>query len=352
MSHRAARRGRIWRTLLAWVGAALLVATAALAWGWTRLEAPDRSDTETVEFEVLPGWGAATVAERLDEAGLIRSPWAFRAWLRLNDLDRALGEGAYDLAPAMDARRVAERLAAGGRPRTVRLVMPEGWRARDLARRADALGIAPADAILARVDDPGELTPDGAPDDVGLEGYLYPDSYELRPDTEASALLQRLVQRFEERIERDGMAERAAEQDLDLHAWVTLASMVQAEAAGPHEMAIIAGVFRNRLEIGMLLQSDPTVAYGLGKTLPELDFPGGDFDVDHPWNTYTRSGLPRGPIGSPGSDALAAVLAPDRTAPSGEPWMYFLHGRDADADVFRPNTTFEDHVRDVNRYLR
>jgi UPF0755 protein len=101
---------------------------------------------------------------------------------------------------------------------------------------------------------------------------------------------------------------------LDLHAWVTLASMVQAEAGDDGEMGIIAGVFLNRLEIGMPLQSDPTVAYGLGKDLPELDFPAGDFEVDHPWNTYTRGGLPVGPIGNPGAAALAAVLT--RRAPT------------------------------------
>jgi len=117
-------------------------------------------------------------------------------------------------------------------------------------------------------------------------------------------------------------------------------------------MAIIAGVFRNRLDRGMALQSDPTVAYGLGKALPELDVTAGDFTVDHPWNTYVHPGLPAGPIGNPGAAALAAVLAPERTSPSGRPWLYFLHGVDGDAAVFRPNVSYDDHLRDVARYLR
>ena len=102
----------------------------------------------------------------------------------------------------------------------------------------------------------------------------------------------------------------------------------------------------------MLLQSDPTVAYGLGKDLPALDFPGGDFDVDHPWNTYTRPGVPAGPIGSPGRSALEAVLVPERLTPEGEPWLYFLHGVGEDGPVFRPNVDLEGHLRDVERFLR
>ena len=125
--------------------------------------------------------------------------------------------------------------------------------------------------------------------------------------------------------------------------------MVQAEAGGDDEMAIIAGVFLNRLDLGMGLQSDPTVAYGLGKSLPELDFPAGDFDVDHAWNTYTRTGLPTGPIGNPGAAALAAVLAPQRRDDEGRAWLYFLHGRDGG---FHPNLDYASHLLDVARHLR
>ena len=134
-----------------------------------------------------------------------------------------------------------------------------------------------------------------------------------------------------------------------MHDWGPLASMVQAEAGGDDEMAVIAGVFLNRLDLGMALQSDPTVAYGLGKALPELDFPGGDFAVDHGWNTYTRSGLPTGPIGNPGAAALAAVLTPQRRDADGRAWLYFLHGRDGN---FYPNLDYTSHLQAVERHLR
>jgi UPF0755 protein len=127
---------------------------------------------------------------------------------------------------------------------------------------------------------------------------------------------------------------------------------VQAEAANTSEMPIITGVFLNRLDDGMLLQSDPTVAYGLGKDLPELDVNAGDFQQENVWNTYTRPGLPETPINNPGREALQAVFEPVRENEEGEKYFYFLHGTDEGQPIFRPNLTLEDHERDVELYLR
>jgi UPF0755 protein len=250
----------------------------------------------------------------------------------------------------MDALEIARALERGGRPRTVRIVIPEGSRLSDVARRLESAGLSERDAALALARTP-DAPPPSAPEGATLEGYLFPAIYEVPIDDAPERTLARMIERFEREVDAETRA-RVADAGLEIHEWVTLASIVQSEAAGDHEMALIAGVFLNRLDVGMPLQSDPTVAYGLGKDLPALDFPGGDFQVDHPWNTYTRGGLPQGPIGSPGRAALEAVLAPERTAPDGRPWLYFLHGVSADGPVFRPNVDFDSHVRDVNRYLR
>ena len=102
----------------------------------------------------------------------------------------------------------------------------------------------------------------------------------------------------------------------------------------------------------MPLQSDPTVAYGLGKDLPELSAVAGDLRIDTPWNTYTRGGVPFGPIGNPGSEALRAVLEPERYAEDGALYLYFLHGTAEGEPVFRPNTNLPAHNRDVETFLR
>ena len=345
----ARRRG--WRTAAGVAAAALLLAGGVVAWFALALRPVDPGDAAARTFDVPPGTPASAVATSLEAAGLVRDATAFAAWMRLRGLDTRVGAGLYDLAPAMDGPTVAARLAAGGRPRTVTWVVPEGWRLRDVAASLAELGVASEAAALARLRRPGDLAPAAAPDGATLEGYLFPATYELRADAALDAALERAVREMEARLAR-GLAVAAELQGLSVHALLTLASLVQAEAAHEGEMAIIAGVFRNRLDRGMRLQSDPTVAYGLDKDLPELSAVDGDLERDHAWNTYTRAGLPVGPIGNPGEAALRAVLAPDRTRADGAPWLYFLHGSDDGEPVFRPNATYAAHVRDVERYLR
>lgn len=348
-----ARRRRRWRRGLALLLLAALLAAGAAAW-YLRVQLsaplPATPAPPTVVFEVEPGWGASRVARELEAAGLVRDAEVFSLWLRVRELDRAVGEGLYDLSPAMDAPQVARALAAGGRPRTVRVVLPEGLRATEVAARLGDAGFD-GEAFLHLATQPGELRPDFVPPEQGLEGFLFPAAYEL-PLREAPAdLLARMLARFERELDADTRA-ALAERSWSVHEWVTLASLVQAEAADASEMPIVAGVFVNRLDLGMPLQSDPTVAYGLGKPMPELSAADGDLQRDHPWNTYTRAGLPAGPIGNPGRAALQAVLAPQRETPEGEPWLYFLHGTDDGQPVFRPNTNLDDHNRDVQRFLR
>lgn len=157
-----------------------------------------------------------------------------------------------------------------------------------------------------------------------------------------------MLTRFETEL-TTATVEQLTNQGWTVHEWTTLASMIQSEAGDSSEMAIIAGVFRNRLDEGWRLESDPTVAYGLGKDLPELNFPAGDFSVDHPWNTYLHTDLPPTPISNPGSDALAAVFVPERQNADGQDYFFFLHAPDG---TFRPNLNLADHERDVQLYLR
>ncbi len=330
---------------LVFVAASLLIARQYL----NQQLSPISSQTQNSEFEVMPGWGAQRVARALEEAGFIRNARIFSLYLRFNDLDTQIGEGLYDLSQSMSLDDIAASLVAGGRPRTQRLVIPEGFRIQDIARTIAATGFGEEASLMNNL-----LNPDtnlDLPEGSSLEGYLFPASYDVPIHSNADDVLNSMLLRFEQELTPEVEAQLSAE-GFSVHDWVTLASMVQSEAANSAEMPIIAGVFRNRLDIGMPLQSDPTVAYGLGKDLPELNFPAGDFDVDHAWNTYRRPSLPFGPISNPGHDALQAVLNPIRQTPDGVDYLYFLHGFDGDTKVFRPNTNLADHNSDVARYLR
>ena len=347
------RRGpRAAFSLVALLALALLL--AAGAWAVWVLGPIDAADPRPVAFEVASGASAGRVAADLETAGLLRDRRALLTVLRVRGDQGRVGEGLYDLRRDLTVPQIADALVRGGRPRTARFVLPEGVRANDVLRRIEAVGWE-RDAVdgVARIlaDPPPELRPAGLPDGAGLEGYLFPATYELPLRFGAEEIVAAMLARFEREVSGVVLAE-LERLDLDVHAWVTLGSMVQAEAGNDGEMGIIAGVFLNRLDLGMPLQSDPTVAYGLGKALPELDRPAGDFEADHPWNTYTRAGLPAGPIGNPGAAALAAVLTPTRTDEAGRSWLYFLHGFDGDEPVFRPNLGFDEHLRDVGRYLR
>ena len=332
--------------------AVVFALTAALATHIYHLfSAPAPQATRQVEFEIEPGWGANRVADALADEGLIRHRQLFTLWLRFRQIDRALGEGVYELGPNMNMAEVAQVLEQGGQPRVASVVVPEGFRAGEVAARLAAAEVGPMDEFLRLIQDPGELRPEFLPEGAGLEGYLFPASYDIPVRSGPGDAIAAMLGRFERELD-DGTLASLEALGLTVHDWVTLASIVQAEAANDEEMPVIAGVFLNRLDEDMLLQSDPTVAYGLGIRMNELNRYEGHFTVsaDHPWNTYTRPGLPAGPIGNPGREALASVLNASRVNAEGQPNLYFMHSRDG--SVFKVNTNLEDHERDVARYLR
>jgi UPF0755 protein len=332
----------------------LLAAAAAAGVAWLLGAPAERS--QPVEFEILPGWGANRVAAELREAGIVRSAQAFAYYLRWQQLDRSIGEGLFSLDPADPAPETARILAAGGRPRLALVVVPEGFRARDVVKRLEAAGLGSEEEFSSLITNPEVLQRDWleqAEDAASpqLEGFLFPASYEIPVRSSPQEVLGLFLDRFELELTL-GVRKDLEEQGLSVRDWVVLASIVQAEAGTDAEMPVIAGVFLNRLDDGMPLQSDPTVAYGLDKDLPELSAAAGDLRTDHAWNTYTRPGLPETAISNPGHAALQAVLNPERTNEAGVPYYYFLHGSDAGEPVFRPNTSYEAHLRDIDRFLR
>ncbi len=344
------RRGG-WRVVTFLLSVVVLLVAAGVVVSF--LLSPPSATPRVVEFEVLPGWGGNRVATELADAGLVRSPRVFAAYLRLRDLDHSVGEGLYDLSPTMSSAEIAARLVEGGRPRVVNIAVPEGWRAANVVERLVANEVSTTDELNSVVTGPeGVMTIPFLPPGRPLEGFLFPAVYEVPLHASADEALGLMVQRFRQELADIDPAAALEELGLSVYDWVTLASMVQAEAASDEEMPIIAGVFANRLELGMLLQSDPTVAYGLGKQLPELSAVAGDLQVDTEWNTYTRPGLPFTPIGNPGREALLAVLSPQRYTEDGTLYLYFLHGTDGGVPVFRPNTNLPAHNRDVETYLR
>ncbi len=298
------------------------------------------------EIRIPKGSGAAAVGRLLEQAGLVRSGYLFALYLRFSGQDKELKPGYYKLE-GKGLRAIALAITDESRPLTVRITFPEGWRAVDMAQRLSENNLDGPRFLELVNNPPPELRPAEARGPT-LEGYLFPATYEFPLDSAAEdiirAMTRRMAQEFtpsaQNRLKTLGLS--------GIHDWITLASIVQAEAANSSEKPVIAGIFLNRLEIGMPLQADPTVAYGLGKRLPELNRNAGDFEKDTPYNSYTRRGLPPGAIGNPGAEALRAVLNPTRTNEKGQKYLYFLH---AQGRLFL-NVDFQGHLRDTAKYYR
>jgi len=257
---------------------------------------------------IPPGADASSVAERLHRHGLVRSPAAFRLLARWQGLDGRIQAGEYRFSGGESMGAILRRLAAGDVIRH-RLVLPEGLSARELARRLQEQRVVEAEAFLAEVRRAHRYwIPQMEGNTTGsVEGYLFPDTYEFPRGYSADRVVAAMVARFHEATAP--LWSLARPFGLSPHQVVTLASLVEREARHDGERARIAGVLYNRLRLGMPLQVDATVLYALGQHKERVLYR--DLEVDSPYNTYRRVGLPPGPIANPGLASLLAALQPE-----------------------------------------
>jgi len=210
----------------------------------------------------------------------------------------------------------------------------------ELARALESARLARADDVMRAAADRAFLDTQGIEGD-SVEGYLFPDTYQFVRGMRVEEILGRMVQRMRAKLSAD-IAARAKAQRFTVHQLLTLASIVEREAAVPEERRVIAAVFRNRLELDMPLQADPTVQYAVRKERRALTR--ADLLVDHPYNTYRNVGLPPGPIASPGLGAVEATLDPAPVK-----YLYFV-ALSVDDRRHHFSTTVEEHNAAVARY--
>lgn len=289
-----------------------------------------------------PGTTTRAATGELAKAGLLRHPTLFRLLARSRHLDRSLRAGEYRLSPAMPAWTILDILAAG-RTITRRVTVAEGLPAREVANRLARAGAGRAGEILALVENPKKVFEEGVPPELegvtSLEGFLFPDTYDINRGEPPAPLLRRMVERFltEARPLYYGSPIRGA---ITFPQMVVMASIVEAEAQVSGERATIAGVFYNRLSRGMPLQSCATVEYALGRHKGQLSLD--DLKIDSPYNTYLHPGLPPGPIGNPGQESLAAAAHPETT-----PYLYFVARGDGTHQFSR---SFSEHLLAQRRF--
>lgn len=302
------------------------------------LDTPLGVPASGLTLELKPGMGVAGLARELQrQPGLLRSGPYLRVYARLNRLASRLKAGEYVLAPSITPRGLLDQIVAG-RVIQYSLTVVEGWTFRQLRRAlADhpklkqTLRDASDADIMARLGRPGEHP----------EGWFLPDTYHFPNGFSDEAFLRRALAAMDRQL-REAWNRRSPDSPLSVpYQALILASIVEKETALPAERPEVAGVFARRLRRGMLLQTDPTVIYGLGEAF-DGNLRRADLTHDNPYNTYTHKGLPPTPIALPSAGALAAAVNP---AP-GDTLYFVATGKGG--HVF--STTLDEHNRAVRRY--
>ncbi len=293
---------------------------------------------EIVEVVIPPGAGAAEVGRVLQEAGLVRYPRLFALTARLKGLDGSLKAGRYRFETDDSWSQILASVARG-EVVTIPVTIPEGFTLRGIAPRIAALSAVATDSVLRLAEDTAFVKALGVPGPT-LEGYLFPDTYLFAEGVEPAFTLMTMVERYRRfwTPRRRAVADSLGVTEREV---VTLASIVERETRLAEERPLVAGVYVNRLERGMLLQADPTVQYALGEPRERLLYRDIEAVADHPYNTYTHPGLPPGPIASPGEAALTAALAP-----ADVPFLFFVARPDG-SHVF--SRTEREHINAKNR---
>jgi UPF0755 protein len=350
------KRSPVERALTLALSTVVLFALALVGWLFVVYpqRAPDRRGRERV-VRIPAGASVDEAAAILAREDVIADPFVFAVYARLLGATTRLRDGEIALRDDMTPHTVLMRIARGLGLASVEVLVPEGFSRFEIAARLDHWGVCAPDAFLAATEDEALLAELEIPA-ASAEGYLFPDTYVFHEGDDPDAVIRTFVAAYRRNAasliaERDGSLDDLG---LDAHAILTLASIVEEEAAVEEERPIIAGVFLNRLRSATFLprqrlQADPTVSYGC-RVLPDLAPSCAGFDgrittamledSANPYNTYRHAGLPPGPITNPGLASIRAVLSP-----TAHDYLYFV-ARGGRRHAF--SATFERHLDGVD----
>ena len=319
--------------------AALALFGGALWWLHEPLALRAPASSQVVELEIEPGSSGDKVAETVVASGVATPALFLRAWIRFSGQARNIKAGSYEVPAGTTPRTLLNMLVRG--EETVRsFTLVEGWSFRQVRaalQKADQLtpdssGLAP-EAIMEKIGKP----------DLHPEGRFFPDTYTYSKGSSDLAVLRRAARAMDKRLDAAWALRDPATPLKTPDQALILASIVEKETGKPTDRGHIGGVFVNRLRAGMLLQTDPTVIYGMGERF-DGNLRKRDLLLDTPYNTYTRAGLPPTPIAMPGRAALMAAVQPAETKA-----LYFVSRGDGSSEF---SENLDLHNRAVNKYVR
>ena len=298
---------------------------------------------ETIIYTVEKGWGDDEIGDNLEELNIIRSSYFFKFYVISSLKHASLQAGQYNLSPKMSIHQIASKMAKGDVIRDT-VVILEGWNEKDIGEYLEQKNICTKDYFISLLNDDYSASVwdflADKPDNVDLEGYLFPDTYELAKGENCEDVIDDMLVNFGKKLSPELRSE-ITKQGKSIFDIVTMASMIEKEVKGIDDKKIVSGILWNRLAIDMPLQLDSTVNYVTEKNDPSVTIK--DTKIDSPYNTYKYYGLPKGPISNPGMDSIMAAIYPTQTD-----YLYYLSANGK--TIF--SETLEQHNAAKAKYLK
>ncbi len=366
------RLRRLWLTvrpaavLLASLVIVFLVARAGVNYVLSKyIEPVDKNDATPIEVTIPSSSSASSIARILygacgyDQDGLISSTAAFKVYVDFVGKANSLKAGTYVLSKNMSVKQIVEVLCEGNPPKaTVQFTIPEGYTIENIAAVFLEKGLIQSETELYNAVRNGDafmnfafIADAAAARNAGartylMEGYLFPDTYEVYADASVETILIKMLNRFNE-VFTDEYLLRAQQLDMTTDQVIALASLIEREAAAPDDFSKVSAVFHNRLNQDMPLQSCASLSYALGVT--KYVFNAAEQDTDSLYNTYKHQGLPVGPVCNPGKAAIEAALYPNEDFLE-EDYLYFCNQNPAETSELVFAKTYEEHQQNVEMY--
>ncbi|MCI3923687.1 endolytic transglycosylase MltG [Paenibacillus sp. TRM 82003] len=311
-----------------------------------------------VVFTIEQGASSADIAATLEKNGLIRDARIFSYYLKYKRLGTGFQAGTYAMTPGMDIQEIMRRLNAGEtvREETNRVTIPEGFTVRQSIAALVSAGFDEA-KLLEIVQDPSRFAADSSGASAmragaipqsdayrfAMEGYLFPETYELPLDTDEYGALRRMTQELDRKLTMlpEGWEKRLDELGITFHEMMTIASLVEREVVADAERPLVAGVIYNRLAEEMPLQIDATVQYLFDEQKERLFEK--DLQIESPYNTYLNAGLPPGPIASPGLASIEAALYPESSE-----YLFYVTKKDGSGEHYF-GKTYNEHLQNIKK---
>ncbi|WMT40038.1 endolytic transglycosylase MltG [Paenibacillus sp. D2_2] len=336
---------------LAFILIIVIVAGAGGAYVYYGMQ-PVKASEEAVRVTIEPGMRTSSIADTMEQQGLIKNAFLFKSYLKLKSEGSRFQAGTYDINPGADYDEIIAKLNSGDvvKAEMIRFTIPEGYTIKQMAELLSEQGFVNEETFLKLAKSPTGIDsllladiPDKAEMKFRLEGYLFPETYELKLGSSEQEIITRMFTETDHRLHKiPDFEQKLKKSGLSLNEIMTVASLVEREVVVDSERSLVAGVIYNRLAKNMKLEIDATVQYLLDK--PKERLMNSDLrKVDSPYNTYLYEGLPPGPIAAPSLKSIEAALAPEASE-----YLFYVTKKDGSGEHLFAKT-YKEHLKNIEK---